>query len=115
MDPYSGRIDMVFPATLWLEGAGDLYVILSAIGSYLEKYENTFPEFEYLNTCDLYSTGRPDHNAVELFNRVYMNVIANLNGRGVLCSRVLSRENSLVLEIVCNNHHNIIYYPCPPL
>ncbi len=115
MEPYSARIDMVFPQTLWMPGAGDMYIILSAIGSYLEKYEVTTPEHEYLNTCDLYSTGRPDHHAIDAFNRIYMNIIITVNGRGILSSRILSKENSLILELVCNHQHNIIYYPCPPL
>lgn len=98
-----------------IPGAGDMWVILTAIGAYLENHECTTPEFEYLNTCDLYSTGRPGIHAIKLFNNIYRNVILSLEGRGVYDARVLTRENCLVLELLCNHKYNTIYYPFPPL
>ena len=114
MELYS-RVDMVFPQTVHIPGPGDMYVILSGIAAYLEKYECTTPEFEYLNTCELYHTGRPEFYSIQLFNRVYANVIGSLEGRGVYGARVLSRENCLILELLCNHKYDTLYYPCPPL
>lgn len=114
MELYS-RVDLIFPQTLWLPGAGDMYIILTSIGAYLEKHECSTPEFEYLNTCDLYSTDRPEHHDIELYTRVYANVIFQLEGRGVVGARVISRGNCLILELLCNHKYNTIFYPCPPL
>lgn len=110
MDPYS-RVDIIFPATVWLEGAGDMGTILQAIASYLERQEYSTLEHEYLNTCDLNSTGRPDHNAVSIFNRAYLNVICLLEGRAVLSARIISKENCLILELLCHHKYNTISYP----
>ena len=110
MDPYS-RVDVIFPATVWLEGAGDIGTILQAIAAYLERHEHSTPEQEYLNTCDLNSTGRPDHNAVGIFKRAYLNVIYVLEGREVLSARIICKENCLILELLCHHKYNTIFYP----
>lgn len=114
MELYS-RVDLIFPQTLWVPGAGDMYIILSSIGTYLERHECSSPEHEYLNTCDLYNTDRPDYSSSELYTRVYANVVAQLEGRGVISVRVLPRGNCLILEILCNHKYNTISYPYPPL
>jgi hypothetical protein len=114
MELYSS-VDIIFPQTLWLPGAGEMYLILSAIGSFLEKQEWTTPEYEYLNTCDLYNTDRPDSHAEELYTRIYLNVISHLNGRSVIDARITTRANCLVLEMLCNPRNNTISYPFPPL
>ncbi len=114
MELYSS-VDLIFPQSLWLSGAGDMYLILSAIGSFLEKQECSTPEHEYLNTCDLYNTDRPDSHAIELYTRVYVNVISHLNGLSVIDARVVARGNSLILEMVCTPRNNTIFYPYPPL
>lgn len=109
MEQYS-RIDLIFPKTNWVLGAGDLYLILLAIVSYLEKWECTEPEYEYLNTCDLYDTERPSAYDWETFTKVYLNVTQALAGRPVINVRLVNMENCTVMELICNRKDNTSCY-----
>lgn len=114
MEPYS-RVDFIFPKTMWMGGSGDMYIILLAIGTYLERALVSTPEYEYLFTCDLYCAGKPYASSIDLFCRAYSQVIPELYGREVLKASVVTKENCLILELLCNHRTNTISYPSTPL
>lgn len=101
--------NIIFPVTMYHTGAGDMYIILSAIARYLERSDVTYPDSEYIIVCDMFDVSLPTREDEVLFNTVLINVLSIIANYTVIAATVLSRDNCLILEISCNPL-SITYY-----